>query len=355
MRLLILTEIPAPFRIPGFEALAATTDVELHVAVLADRDPRRRYEVDAEGFDFHYRVLEGRQLTARGRWLVLTRGLGRLLRELRPDLIVVGGWNQPAFWHALLVGRRRGIPTVLWVESTARDARIGAAGRLRRAAIGLASAFVVPGRASADYLAGLGVPRAAIAVAPNAVEAHVSTVDSVRPPSEECVFLYVGRLEREKGPDVLVRAFHDVPGRLIVVGDGSLREELERLAPAGRTEFAGYARREELARWYARADAFVLPSRSDTWGMVLNEAAAAGLPLVASDVAGAGYDLIEPGVNGYRVPADDPSALADAMRRVAADPDWRRAAHARSRELAALHTPEAWATAIAALAARLTT
>ena len=77
--------------------------------------------------------------------------------------------------------------------------------------------------------------------------------------------------------------------------------------------------------------------------MVLNEAAAAGLPLVATEAAGAGYDLIEDGVNGYRVPVDDEAALADALRKVAADPAWRLAAGERSRELTAGYTGEIWA------------
>src|SRR6185503_17867362 len=89
-----------------------------------------------------------------------------------------------------------------------------------------------------------------------------------------------------------------------------------------------------------------LPSRSEPWGMVLNEAAAAGLPLVATEAAGGGYDLIEQGVNGYRVPVDDPAALADALRKVAADREWRLQAGERSRELTSGYTGDAWAAAV---------
>jgi glycosyltransferase involved in cell wall biosynthesis len=82
----------------------------------------------------------------------------------------------------------------------------------------------------------------------------------------------------------------------------------------------------------------------------LNEAAAAGLPLVASEAAGGGHDLIEEGVNGYRVPVDDERALAAALREVAADPSWRLAAGRRSRELTAGYTGEVWAEGVADLA-----
>ncbi|HEV8463042.1 MAG TPA: glycosyltransferase family 4 protein [Gaiellaceae bacterium] len=355
MRLLVVTEIPAPFRIPGFNALADQPDVELDVVVLSEHDPRRRYAVDPSAYRFGYHVLRSIDLTARGRWLALSFGLRRVFRRTRPDLVIVGGWNQPAFWQALVAARRRRIPAVLWVESTARDARAsgGPAAAIRNAAVRAASGFVVPGRASGEYLQSLGVDRAAIAIAPNAIEHGVVRPPAKRSGDDGFTVLYVGRLEREKGPDVLVQAMREAPGTLVVVGDGSLRAELEHDAPPGRVRFVGHAARDELGRWYGEADAFVLPSRSDTWGMVLNEAAGAGLPLVASEVAGAAYDLVDEGVNGYRVPPEDPHAIAEALTRIEAAPGWRATAAARSRELAAGYTPEAWAEGVASLARTL--
>jgi glycosyltransferase involved in cell wall biosynthesis len=360
MRLLLLTEIPAPFRIPAFNALADTHDVELAVVVISEHDPRRRYDVDASSFRFDYRVLHGRSVERRGRWLVLSRGLRRVLGEAKPDAIIVGGWNQPAFWQALVTARLRRIPSLLWVESTARDARIGhpAAQGLRRLALALATGFIVPGKASADYLEGLGVDASRIAIAANTVEPGLTgNVDRESARNalglEGCVFLYVGRLEHEKGPDVLVEAMHDVPARLVVVGDGSMREELQRIAPEGRVLFAGHVARPELGNWYAASDVLVFPSRSDTWGMVLNEAATAGLPLIASEVAGGAYDLIEPGVNGHIVPTQDPAALARIMSEVAVDPEWREAAGTRSRQLAEPYFPDSWAASVAGFVASL--
>ena len=87
--------------------------------------------------------------------------------------------------------------------------------------------------------------------------------------------------------------------------------------------------------------------------MVLNEAAAAGLPLVATDGVGAARELVEDGVNGFLVPAGDEEALRDALRRLAGDAAFRAAAGDRSRELVARLTPEAWADAVASLARRV--
>jgi len=358
MRILVVTEIPAPFRIPLFNALGIVPNVELHVAFLAEEDPRRtHYRVYRDEFAFDEVVLRGAGLRRGGRWLVFNRGVLRLLRRTRPDVILLGGWNQPAFWQVLLAARAMRTPVLLWVESTDSDARVGGAVAqwARRAALWLAAGFVVPGSASRAYLRGLGVAAERIAVAPNAVDTRIfgerfdrSAVRG-RLGLEGCVFLYVGRLDEEKGVYVLVSAMRDVPGTLVLIGSGPLEDEL-RGSAGERVRVVGALQRDELPPWYAAADVFVLPSRSEPWGMVLNEAAAAGLPLVATDAVGAAHDLIEPGGNGFRVPVDDVTALAEALRALEADAELRRAYGDRSRELAERFRPEAWADAVSAAA-----
>ena len=155
----------------------------------------------------------------------------------------------------------------------------------------------------------------------------------------------------EKGVDVLVRAMDGVDAELIVVGDGPDEQLVRSLAPSNVT-FAGHVPRDELPPLYRNADVFVMPSRSETWGMAMQEAAAVGLPLIATDAPGAAHDLIEDGVNGYRVPAEDVAALHDALVKAAADPAWRERARARTLELARGYTPEAWAEAVANLAVK---
>ena len=364
MRIALLTEIPTPFRIPLWNALAAIADVDLRVLLLRELDPRRTYELHKDEWRFDACVLGGVDRLVRGRWIVLNRRVGHELRRCGPEVIVVGGWNQPAYFQAALHARRKRAALVLWVESTARDERPGSLPleRLKRWMVAAANAFLVPGRASAAYLESFGVAPDRIAVAPNAVdERFAENVAAARAGRaeiraelglERCCFLYVGRLAREKGLDVLMRAFAGVPGELVVVGEGPQEHEVTKLAPPG-VRLLGHVRHDDLPRWYAAADAFVLPSRSEPWGMVLNEAASAGLPLVATDAVGAAYDLIEPGINGLLVEAGDAAALREALLRLAADEAFRARAGARSRQLAEPATPQAWADAVAELARTL--
>lgn len=349
-RIVLLTEIPAPYRIPLFNALAAKVDLE--VVFLARRNPERPYELHEEEMRFRWRVLPHRDLTVGGRWLVLDRGVLSSLRGA--DAVVLGGWNQPAFWLALAWARTARTPAVGWIESTLGDRRSPLTWPVKRLLAGLHSAFVVPGAAAREYVRALA-PNARVEVAPNAVDAdlftsRVSEREALRSELgiDGCCFLYVGRLAPEKGVDVLLRAFDGVDGELVVAGDGDERERLRSLAPP-RTRFLGHLDRDALPAWYAAADALVLPSLSEPWGMPLNEAAAAGMVLVASDAVGAARELVEDGRNGFVVPAGDVGALHDALVRVASDDDFRRRAAGRSRELEATFTPERWAEAVASL------
>jgi glycosyltransferase involved in cell wall biosynthesis len=358
MRIALLTEIPAPFRLPLFGALAAEPDVDLRVFFLAANDPRRNYPLYETAFESE--VVPGKDVLARGRWLVVNAGVTGRLRRFRPDVVLVGGWNQPAFWQALAYARAARVPLVVWVESTARDERAGRgpAELAKRVIVRSAAAFVVPGRAAADYVRSLGAKQ--VAVAPNAVDLglfgpRTDRRDELRAKLglDDVTFLCVSRLSPEKGVDVLVRAFDSVPAELVVVGDGPDRERVTELA-GPRVRLLGGVERDELADWYAAADAFVMPSRSETWGMAMQEAAASGLPLVASEAPGAGWDLIDEGVNGFRVPVEDVEALREALTRVATDEAFRERARPRTLELARGHTPAAWADAVAELARRVT-
>jgi glycosyltransferase involved in cell wall biosynthesis len=353
VRLALLTEIPAPYRIPLFNALAERVD--LRVLFLAHADPRRSfYEQHAEEWRFEHEFLRGFELRRGGRWVVLSLGALRALHRFRPDAVGVGGWNQPAFWLARAYARARCVPLLVWVESTTHDARSESRvlESAKRAMIRRAAGFFVPGSAARAYVRSFGISDERIAVAPNAVDERIFGPAAVdRRGRRTCTFLYVGRLDADKGLEVLLRAFANVPGELVLVGSGDEEGRLREQADE-RVAFRGALGRDALPAEYAAADVFVLPSRSEPWGMVLNEAAAAGLPLVASEGVGAADDLIEEGINGFRVPVGDAEALARALRRLAGDEGLRLSAGARSLELARAFSPAVWADAVAGLAER---
>jgi glycosyltransferase involved in cell wall biosynthesis len=347
-RVALLTEIPAPYRIPLFNALAERID--LKVLFLRERNPERPYDLHRDELHFDWRVLRGTSFTVRTHWIVVNQSVSH--RVLGADVVILGGWNQPAFWEALMWCRRRGVPTIVWAESTQRDERSGRHELVKRQLLPRVDAFVVPGRAAGDYLEALGVAEERIVVAANAVDPDIFRVEPKARAEGACRLISVARLSPEKGLDVLLAAVDGLPVELVIAGTGPEEERLRQLA-GNNVTFLGNVERDALPGLYAGADVAVVPSRSEPWGMVMNEAALAGLPLISTTAPGGARELVEDGANGFLVPPDDVGALRAAIVRMAEDPGFRLAAGQRSREIAAAFTPDAWADAVAGLAASL--
>lgn len=141
--------------------------------------------------------------------------------------------------------------------------------------------------------------------------------------SEEKVITTVGQFIHRKGFDVLIRAAKHLPCNtgIYIIG-GEPDDEyilLKQNLALDNVHFVGFKNKEELEKYYCASDLFVLPAREDIWGLVINEAMAYGLPVVATDRCGAALSLLEDGVNGYIVPVEDAETLADRIRRLLSD------------------------------------
>ena len=149
---------------------------------------------------------------------------------------------------------------------------------------------------------------------------------------EETVLIYVGRLSEEKQIEHIRPALESLPNtRLVLVGDGPARPALESAFVGLPVTFMGYLRGQRLSQAYASADIFVFPSRLETFGLVVIEAMAAGLPVVASRVGGVG-DIVSEGETGYSFESGDKSALTEGIRKIASNKGnmRRMGAHARA-------------------------
>src|ERR1700722_18565627 len=345
-RLVILTEIIAPYRIPLFNVLARNPEVDLHVIFLAETDPQlRQWQTHKDEIKFSYQVLSSwpRRI---GRYnVLLNRGVASSLALAAPDAILCGGYNYLASWQALFWARRHGLPFFLWSESNPQDARARhqPVEFLKKRFIRSCTGFVVPGKSAFEYLRLPNVEENTIFVAPNAVDNDffATRARAARQPRAHNrsalgwpgrYFLFVGRLVRDKGVVELLSAYAKLDDSirqqiaLVFVGDGQARERLEleaaRVSP-GTIQFAGFAQREELAIYYALAEMLILPTYTDTWGLVVNEAMACGLPVILSRAAGCAADLLKENWNGLLIESMDISSLSAAMENLACQPEQR--------------------------------
>lgn len=367
-RLVVLTEIIAPYRVPVFNALAAMKDIDLHVVFLSHTDTSiRQWRVYEEEIKFSYEVLPSWRRRVGKYNLLLNSNLASALRNAAPDVVVCGGYNYFAAWQAMNWAKRNRVRFLLWCESTALEQRnqYFAVEWLKKEFTRRCDGFVVPGSSSRQYVQQFASPEQKIFLARNAVDTALfeskqqdaqSRVERVRGelglPSR--YFLFVGRMVRSKGVVDLMGAYVALPAEvrseisLVFSGDGPMRAELESLAREiypGSVYFAGFIQRDDLASYYALAECLVMPTHSDPWGLVVNEAMACGLPVICTNVAGCAADLVLE--NGIVVEPGNTQQLRDAMLAIARDSELRQSMSRESTRLIREYSPQACAAGFA--------
>ena len=258
-------------------------------------------------------------------------GVTRAIRGSRPDLVVVAGYSSVTAQIAMCWLRWQRIPWVFWGEVPGMR-NLSAWGRGLRAlaqypALRWPAAIAAIGTVAVQEYRRLARPQCDVVNIPYHTDLN-PFFDQPRQACEKAVrILYCGQLIERKGVGVLLDAFlavadEDPHSELTFVGEGPLRQALAERVPErliGRVKFAGFQPVESLPRHFSAADIFVLPSLHDGWGVVVNQALGAGLPVVCSSAVGASADLVVPGSNGIIVPPADVSALAQALRSLIGD------------------------------------
>lgn len=341
-RVAVVTGIPAPYREPVFERLAQRTEVELmvyycahghqNVAWSATEDQVQRWRgYDCE-FLYNYTPSRWQRLPMFG---YSNLQIGSRLRQFHPDYVVVYGYNQMTHWLTFRYCRVHKVPFALRSDSNHRiDESTTAQSRLRRRLLRRLvrdCAAVLPvGTANREYWQSYGATDEQIHMAPFAIDNdQVARLAGERTPANGSPirFVYVGRMIPRKGVDLLLRAFNDIcvthEATLTLVGDGASRDEwmqLQTPQARQRTIWHGRMSNHEVFQQFSDADVFVLPSRYEPWGLVVNEAMAAGLPVIADRRCGAAVDLVETGKTGVLLEELSVDSLRAAMFRFISDP-----------------------------------
>jgi glycosyltransferase involved in cell wall biosynthesis len=356
LRLGVLATHPIQYQSPLFRRLAEARDLELSVYFAHRPTPAEQGVGFGIAFEWDTDLLSGfehrflRNVAARPGTEHFagcdTPEIAEIVRRARFDAFLVMGWHVRSYWQAMFACWRAGTPVLVRGDSQLpTDAR-----RWKRAVkrvvyprfLGRIAAGLAVGARSAEYFRYYGARR--VVRSPHFVEnarfrASAAAARTRRSalradweiPADAFVCLFAGKLVAKKHPIDLVRAVARGARRdvhVLVAGDGELRSALEREAAALGVglHLAGFMNQTRIADAYAAADALVLPSDArETWGLVVNEAMASGLPVLVSRDAGCSVDLVEEGRTGHAFACGDVGALAGLIEGLAADPARARA------------------------------
>jgi glycosyltransferase involved in cell wall biosynthesis len=353
MTLLVLSTHPVQYHAPVYRALQAhfgipTTVIyasDFSVAGYHDRDFGTSLAWDTDllsGYDARFlsRVRDG---GATNDAEVSAKGIGKLIRQINPEVILVQGYR-PRFdlrafasaWHTrkpllfraetLDIGQAQSTP---W-KRLVRDLFL-------RAFYGQMNRLLYIGQNSRSHYLRLGVPESRLIFSPYCVDTssfeteddarqrlRVPTREHLQISADRFVILVSGKLIPRKSPDLLLEAIKRLPPELrsiitvLFLGAGEMSDLLAQqaqTAPEVDVRMAGFQNQSKLSAFYHAADMMVLASQLEPWGLVVNEALHHGLPCVVSSHVGSSPDLIMHGTTGYEFESGNPEALADALRK----------------------------------------
>lgn len=282
--------------------------------------------------------------TPSGFWSLVCPQIWSEIRSGRYDAVLLHGYNYAVNILALLAAKTKKLPVFMRTETHLGLQRTKMKHWLRDTVLAMAyrsiDGFFAIGSANHAYYRSLGVPEEKIFDVPYTVDndrfiAAAALTPEKRTdvrkrygmPLDKPVILYASKFMRRKHPDDVIRAMARLrsaghSATLHMVGSGELEQELRELVASlamDNVVFSGFINQAELPKIFGASDVFVLPSENEPWGLIVNEAMCAGIPVVVSEVVGCVPDLVKDGVNGYRIKPGDIDSLATALERLLVD------------------------------------
>ena len=259
------------------------------------------------------------------------------VQAYQPDAVLVYGWSFSS--HLKLMRAFKGrVPVLFRGDSTLLDEAGGFSRLKRRLFLRWVYRYIdyalYVGKNNADYFLKAGLKKRQLVFGPHAIDNDRFACDDdqclqqassfrnqLGIPGDHAVFLFAGKFEPKKAPDLLLTAFIEAAMgdsvHLVLAGNGQMEDELKAMSSGNRSvHFLGFQNQAMMPALYRMADIFVLPSRGpgETWGLAVNEAMACGLPVVVSDKCGCAPDLVKEGLNGYIFRSMDKDALKTRLR-----------------------------------------
>jgi glycosyltransferase involved in cell wall biosynthesis len=304
-RVAIVTNNPAPYRIPVYNAiLPDDTGIDLHVVFCTRREPHREWDLPV--LDRPHYFLRERFTTFRGEYVHVNPDVFRCLASIHPDVVITTGFN-PTHLLAVLYAIRHRCAHISMTDGTTQSEKtlLWMHRVLRRWVFKRSAAFLGTADASLDIYRSYGCPEAALFRSPLCID---NAAFAVRGATKRFDLLFCGRIAAVKNPMFaleVAQATAKLLGRRVAVGyvgsgplEPAVRDRASSLSDVD-VSFLGFASQKELPIRYAEARVLLLPSLWEPWGVVANEACASGVPVIASPHAGAAGELVCDGRTGF--------------------------------------------------------
>ena len=351
MKIALVTNIVSPYRKPLFEEIGKHCDLTVICSAANESD---RDWNDWRGEDttlFKTIVLKGLSFQTKQGFFYLQTGLVSALRKIRPDIVMNSSYSLNTLWGSLYAKMARK-PSMIWSEATCFSERNRHFARrwFRKMLVRLNDAYIPSGVEAKEFLVSLGAVEDRCFTAVDAIEDIRKSPEyekiheeskRVRSGQSDLVLLFSGQLIERKGLDLLLAAYeriHDLSDvTLWIMGSGPVEKRLEEEAERKdlrNVKFLGFMNEREKWVYYLASDVFVLPTREDVWGLVVNEAMLCGLPVICSKFAGCCSDLVEDEKTGFMVNPNDTEEFANVLRKIVTNDGLRGAMSERAREKA---------------------
>jgi glycosyltransferase involved in cell wall biosynthesis len=298
-----ITNLPAFYKINLFNEISKQK--KLLVIFLEDQDKQRNEDFYAGNKDFDYFSL-GSYSTFRKQLFLLKFLLCNKYKEL-----IVGGWDYLEYWIALLISSK--VKNSLVIESSILESSVtGLKGIIKIRFLNCVSKVYASGEAQSSlvkrlHFKGNIIKTKGVGLFNLGKQPKFSAINKVHK------FLYVGRLSPEKNLEQLIKCFNKYPRlELTIIGFGPLEIHLKAMANRN-IKFLGEIKNENLSEYYQRNHVFILPSTSEAWGLVVEEALSNGLPVILSDKIGCASEVLNEGLNGIIFSLNDPNSLENAV------------------------------------------
>lgn len=332
---LVIHNIISPYKTILFNALNTfNEDFELKVLYIAETEKRRQWDIQKNGLHFSYEIMFDKPADEVhiGSLFMKT---WVMLKKNNPDLLIADGYSYASSWAGKFWSRIHRKNSILWSSSNEADhERVFYKEFFKKIIIKGFDAYNVYGTKSRDYLIKLGAEKDKIFIVGNNTDNNFYYNETMKWKRERPAiikdfgipdnnFLYIGRFSEEKNIVRLLDAYKGLKSGqqwgLIVVGSGPQKEGIANYIKTHNIEnvfMPGFKQKNEIPKYMAVSDVFILPGISETWGLVVNEAMAAGLPILVSRRCGCSADLVREGDNGYTFDPFDKDELYSIMRKI---------------------------------------